>query len=163
MSKNKAWYDEEPDQDPDESVEFEVVDEAEGFEDVDPEDFGAPPVAAEPFDVDEPEFDEEDLDEFGELIDEEEEEEPEPEPEPEPVAKNQNGRKCVVTSLTAFVYPDTDVFTKPVAGVSRGNMLMLNDEEVLVVDEEDEWLNVQVPTVDGPIDGFIQKVRVKVL
>ena len=118
-------------------------------------------------------FEEEDLEEFGELVEveggeidavvepEPVEVEPDPEPEPEKQPEVQVSARANVTSLHAYVYPDTNVHTKPVAGVARGNMLSVLGE----LDDEkgDIWYHVTFTNRDGKQEGFIQKQRVQLI
>jgi len=109
------------------------------------------------------EFAEEDMEEFGELFDEVEVE-PEVEIEPEPAAKQstQNGiGRLKVTSLRAWVYPEPDIFTEPVGGVARGNLIVLLDANPLIdADGKRQWYEVEIRRVEGPIHGYIETTRV---
>lgn len=78
-------------------------------------------------------------------------------PKSESSKKNQNGTKAIVTSIRAFVFCDPDIFSRAIDAVMRGNQL--NVIEVL----DEEWLHVEVRKVNGPIEGFIQTKRVKLV
>lgn len=138
---------------------WQKQDEAEGFEDVPEEEF-LTEEQTEDVDV----FEAEDLEEFGELVAEggeidvvaEEDEEPSEEPKEE-----ETFTRARVTSLNAFVYPDTDVFTKPVARVSRGNLLSVLGD--VADDRGDIWYQVAFTNQHGKQEGFIQKQRIQMI
>ena len=111
-------------------------------------------------------FEEEDLEEFGELVEAVEESEPEPEPEPEPVVeapkpkaakKNQNGSKVVVQPLQVWVFAEPNLASMGLTRVARGNMLSV------IGDAPYGWFKVSVPKSGGAVEGFIEAFRVKVV
>lgn len=110
-----------------------------------------------------PSFDDEEILEEVELEPEVVAEEPVVE-EPAPVVveeKPKTGRIAIVTSLRSWIYPETDIFSKPVGGVQRGNQLNVLDGP-MTCERGKQWFRVEQRNPKGHVQGFIELVRVKV-